>query len=92
VREQRQQETSYIRARRFEGNKGGSKGAHLVAATVITAASPLHGGGGWGLVKRKGGIPLWSSLCTVPVVVLQWVLASGGILSLSCMVPVVGED
>ena len=55
MREQRQQETSYIRARRFEGNKGGSKGAHLVAATVITTASPLHGGGGWGLVIKKNG-------------------------------------
>jgi len=35
--------------------KGGSEDAHLVAATVVTATSPLHGGGGWGLVIKNRG-------------------------------------
>jgi hypothetical protein len=69
VREQRHQETFY-RARRFEGNKGESEGAHLVAATVITATSPLHGGGGWGLVIKKRGredvLSSWSIVARYP--------------------------
>ena len=64
-----------------QNKKGESEGVHLIAATVVTTALPLHGGV-WGLVIKKwgeGGRSVILAHCgTLPVVVVGISNKKGG--------------